>query len=471
MGSVITQARSDAHDRLVLADEPLAGLQLRCGGELPGTIAMPALLELVRKARSYGLKLARTIRANDGVDVITAWVEIEPESDGACAIAVHSWQTAPLPPEEPAVSDAHRAAIDRAIAELTVRLDPAQRVLTVEADAADTAQVAAAMRSGMGQPWTDFVEIEGNTHRQPLHWRLLDGARVRLPGSSRSWRASILPQEIPGSEPIGFELCLVAETPLTLLEPQLAAAPAPGAGRGRAQSPLGQEIVPVLRQPIARIIGNAQTIRSRLAGPLADEYTQYAADIAAAGQHLLSLVEDMADLEAVEAEDFDTAPEIIDLADAARRASGILAVRAQERGISIDPPRLGERLPAIAEYRRVLQILLNLIGNAINYSPEASQIWVRLEDDGPRARVIVADQGPGLSLEQQQRVFEKFERLGRSDEHGSGLGLYISRKLARKMGGDLTIDSAPGQGARFILDVPAAPAGSAGDPARSYQDQ
>ena len=112
-------------------------------------------------------------------------------------------------------------------------------------------------------------------------------------------------------------------------------------------------------------------------------------------------------------------------------------------------------MPAIAEFRRVLQVLLNLVGNAIGYSPDNSQVWIRLEGEGARARVIVADQGPGIALEQQDRLFDKFERLGRSDAAGSGLGLYISRRLAQAMGGELTVDSALGQGARFTLDVPA----------------
>src|SRR5204863_29419 len=72
-----------------------------------------------------------------------------------------------------------------------------------------------------------------------------------------------------------------------------------------------------------------------------------------------------------------------------------------------------------------------------------------------RARITVADQGEGLSDEQQARLFDKFERLGRQGDGGSGLGLYISRRLARAMDGDLTVDSAPGQGARFTLDLPA----------------
>jgi signal transduction histidine kinase len=219
---------------------------------------------------------------------------------------------------------------------------------------------------------------------------------------------------------------------------------------------VGRDVAPVLRQPIARIIANAETIRSRLAGPLAEEYATYAADIAAAGQHLLALVEDLTDLEVVEAQDFSTAPDRIDLADVARQAAGILGVRARDKGITLDPPKPGESLPALAEFRRVLQVLINLVTNAIRYSPAGSQVWLRLEERDGRACVTVADQGPGLSAEDQARVFEKFERLGRSGDGGSGLGLYISRRLARAMGGDLTIESAPGQGARFTLEVPIA---------------
>ena len=451
----LARARCDTDDRLIEAEELLAALQHRCGGEVPGTIAIPALRELVGKARDFGLKLGRTVRASDGRDTITFWVEIEPLDGGECILAVRSWQTVPLPPEDLAQVAAHRAAIDRDLAELTARLDAGQNLLTVESDAADLTDVTEAMRKGIGRPWTDFVTIEGNSHRQPLHWRLLDGVALRVAGSDRTWRASLHPQEVPGSEPLGFELCLTAEMPAPQENASKPAAPSaqpvmPSNGPGL----VGRDIAPVLRQPIARIIANAETIRTRMAGPLAEEYSQYAADIAAAGQHLLALVEDLADLEVVESDDFNTAPDRIDLADVARRAAGILAVRAQERGITIDAPKLGEHLPAIAEFRRVLQVLLNLVGNAIRYSPDNSQVWIRLEPSGVRAKVIVADQGPGLSAEQQGRVFEKFERLGRSDESGSGLGLYISRRLARAMGGELTVESAPGQGARFILDVP-----------------
>ena len=450
-GTVLARGVADRDDRLLSADEPLAGLQLRCGGDLPGTIAIPALLETVRKARRFGLKLARPISAQDGTETVTAWIEVEPgaEPEAPCTITVRNWRTAPLPPEDPDAAIRRRTEIDRTLAELTARLDARQCLLAVESEAEDLAALVAAMRTGVGRPWTEFVKIEGDGHKQPMHWRLLDGAELRIEGSDRRWKAALVPVESPGDEPTGFELYFVPEVPLARAKrPAIAGA----SGDYRL---VGTDLAPVLRQPIARIIATAETIRTRLAGPLDDAYSAYAADISSAGQHLLALIEDMADLEVVEAAGFATTPDPIDLADVARRAAGILGVRARERSIVIAAPGEGETLPAVAEFRRVLQILLNLVGNAIRYTPANSQVWIRLERAGDRARVIVADEGQGLTPADQARVFEKFERLGRSGDGGSGLGLYISRRLARAMGGDLTVESTPGQGARFILEVPA----------------
>lgn len=446
--SFMALGRSDCTGRLISASERLSELQDECGGQIPGIIAIPALREMECKARQYGLKLGRMMRASNGREAIAAWVEIEPDNSGGTLMRFASWQTTPHPPEDPDLIAKHRVAIDRTLAELVASLDHRQCLLGVDSEAPDLAGVLAAMRAGKGRPWTEFVEIDGATHQQPMHWRLLDGAFLSITGSPRKWRASLHPRQVPGSDPTGFELCLTADVPLL----SVSTAFDRPAGSGDV---IGRDIAPVLRQPVARIIANAQTICNRMAGPLADEYSQYAADIVAAGQHLLALVDDISALEMVEAEDFTTKAESIDLATAAQRTAGILAGRAKEKGISIDPPRQGETLPACAEFRRVLQILLNLVGNAIRYSPDGSHIWIRLEEAGAMARIIVADQGPGMSAAQAAKVFNKFERLGRSNEDGgTGLGLYISRRLARAMGGELSVDSAPGQGARFILDLP-----------------
>lgn len=445
----VATARTDGRDWLVEADEPLAGLQLRSGGELPGIVATPALLELVRKSRLYGLRLARAIRAQDDSEAVTAWVEVEPDAAGdGCTIGLANWQSSPLPPVNKGAAEERRAAIERQVAELTARLGPNQEVIAVDCECGELAEVAERLREGQGRRWTELVEVAGDGRRHDLHWRLLDGARVEVPGSARQWKAVLLPLGRPEPGQAGFDLLLVAEEPP-------AEAPAAKPPKALFSAAMGREIAPVLRQPISRIIANAETIRTQLAGPLSEEYSKYAADIATAGEHLLALIDDLADLEVVEADDFDTAPDKIDLADVARRAAGILGVRAREREIAIDAPKEDESVLAIGEFRRVLQILLNLLGNALRYAPAGSQVWLRAEREGGRARLTVADQGEGLTEEQQARVFEKFERLGRSGDGGSGLGLYISRRLARAMDGDLTVESAPGQGARFTLELPA----------------
>lgn len=450
--SVLAHARTDGLDQLVQADEPLAGLQLRCGGTIPGTVAIPELLALVRKARQYGLRLARQVSALDGEQRIEAWVEIVPDPAGrnsGCQIAIASWQVSTVPLESDDVASRRRIEIDRATAELSARLDPGQRLIAVDSVAGDLKQVTAAMRAGLGRPWTDFVELAQSSHRQPLHWRLLDGVRCRIGGSAREWTASLVPLGRPMAGSAGFELYLVADRPLVRARQVATAEPA------EADRRIGRELSPVLRKPIARIIANAETIRSRLAGPLADEYSQYAADIASAGQHLLSLLDDLADLEVVESDGFATAPDRIDLMDIVKRATGILGVRARERHITLEVEGGTKPVLAIGEFRRALQVLLNLIGNAIRYSPEGSTVTITLDGDAAHSRVNVIDRGPGLEPAQQEAIFRKFERLGRSGDGGSGLGLYISRRLALAMGGDVTVESQPGQGARFTLALPA----------------
>ena len=451
---IVARGRCEGSDVLAGADEALAALQRACGGAVPGQLAIPALLELTRKAWHHRMKLARLFQAQDGENAVSAWVEIVPDDDGL-ELALSNWRVTPLPSiaTEASTGDVGDGAMLAQVADLHVRLDPRQGVLAVGRSTAMLEPIADAMSQGSGRTWTDFVTVSGVTHRQPLHWRLIDGAEVSVEGLASRWRARLVP--VPGiGTATGFDLYLVpvAITAVPVGNtPGVMAKAVPDALDGV----LGRDLAPALRQPINRIIANAETIRTRLAGPLADEYADYAADIAEAARHLLGLVEDLADLDAIESPDFAPVADAIDLADAARRAAGILGVRASERGITVEVPGEGEVLTATGEWRRVLQVLLNLLGNALRYAPEGSTVRVLVASNGQRAAVTVADEGAGLTPAQQAKVFDKFERLGRSGDGGSGLGLYISRRLARAMGGDLTVEGAPGDGARFTLSLPA----------------
>lgn len=448
------RARSDRADQLVAADEPLAGLQARCGGALPGTIAVPALLALVRRVRRTGQAVARTILSVDEGRPVSAWAVVTPEGEGT-AIELSHWTLGEESSGEIPVPE----ALLRQLAEARLLLDDAQRIITAEVEAPDLAELERALADARGRFWTDFVTVErkrdlATGRTQPLHWRLLDDAPFTAQGSDRAWRARILPR-VRG----GFELLMIPEAiarlPSSPVLPAPTAVPAMGGAEPGWNRLLGRDLAPALRQPVTRIIANAETIRTRLAGPLADEYALYAKDIAEAGRHLMSLIEDLADLEAVESPGFAPAPDHIDLADCARRAAGILSVRAAERGITLHTPDASLAVPAIGEFRRVLQVLLNLLSNAIRYSPAGSAVTLAAGKTLHGAWLSVRDQGQGLGAEEAARVFDKFERLGRSGDGGSGLGLYISRRLARAMGGDLAVTSQPGEGACFELSLPA----------------
>ena len=204
-----------------------------------------------------------------------------------------------------------------------------------------------------------------------------------------------------------------------------------------------------LRSPLDRIIAAAERIVDRSEGPLRSDYAAYAGDIAAAGRHLLSVVHSITDQQTL------ASTGQLNLVACASEAMQLVQPRAEERSIHLERVVADDPLTANAEPRGVVQILVNLLGNAVRHSPEGGTVAVIAERRDDRVVVTVADEGPGIALEDQERIFERYERADTSPE-GSGLGLAIARRLARSMGGDIELVSAPGQGARFTLILPAA---------------
>ena len=188
----------------------------------------------------------------------------------------------------------------------------------------------------------------------------------------------------------------------------------------------------------------------RTDGPGEAEYADYAADIAAAARHLLSVIRSLG-----ERADRPEQQQQVNLPELASEAAALLESASREREIAIAIQPAVE-LAARGESRSVIQILVNLVGNAIRYSAIGTVVTISFEAAGDGTVLLhVADEGPGIDPADHERIFEPFQQ-GSGGSEGSGLGLSIARRLARSMGGDVRLQSSPGNGARFTLVLPAA---------------
>jgi signal transduction histidine kinase len=441
----------DREGRLIEADPPLAALHMQTGGRPGGTLAIPQLAALVRLVARLQAGVSRPVTAADDGTDIDLFVHARPDGEHV-AIEITDWTTRPAQPNVRARSEGRVEDFQRAAADFFWTVDAELKLLDISHNAASA--LGATVAGLVGQSFTRlFGLFDSPDGSMPMLdsvavQKAFEGQRARLRGTDFGLLM------IEGA-PIVDELGKYAGYRGSAVRMEEDEATSPIAVAALADDTFGAEIGKVLKAPLDRIIANADVISTQADGPLRRGYADYATDIASAGRHLMSLVDDLIELQAIEQPGYKPAREDIDLCDLARRAAGLLQVRAADSGVMIDRPGAGESLPAVGEFRRVLQILVNLIGNAVRHSPEGSKIWLRTEREGDHAVLIVADQGSGIDEIHHEKVFEKFERLHGAQSGASGLGLYISRQLARAMGGELTVDSALGQGARFILTLPA----------------
>jgi signal transduction histidine kinase/streptogramin lyase/ActR/RegA family two-component response regulator len=216
---------------------------------------------------------------------------------------------------------------------------------------------------------------------------------------------------------------------------------------------LGHEV----RTPMTGVLGMCELL---LGTPLAPQQRRYADTIRAAGDHLLRLVNDALDLARIEAGKLSLQPADFDLAALVEQVAALSRPLATAKGLAFQV-RMDPGLPPAlhGDVSRVRQILLNLLGNAVKFT-ERGEVALRLSpalgEPGCGIRLEVADTGPGLDPAQQARLFRRFEQAdGVALRHGgSGLGLAICRELAAAMGGAITLVSRPGDGSRFIVELP-----------------
>ena len=220
-----------------------------------------------------------------------------------------------------------------------------------------------------------------------------------------------------------------------------------------------------LRTPLNAIVGYADLFDLEVAGPLTAGQRAYLARMRASSTHLIRLVDDVLDLARVEAGRSDVRQESAPAAPAISDAVGVVEPQAAARGIAID---LGDGATCsyIGDQDRVRQIIINLLANAVKFTESGGRITVSCGTtidldagahpggEGPWVFIRVADTGMGIAEELRESVFEPFVQADQGHtrkQGGTGLGLTISRELARRMGGDLTLQSVQGEGSCFTL--------------------
>ncbi len=222
-----------------------------------------------------------------------------------------------------------------------------------------------------------------------------------------------------------------------------------------------------LRTPLNSIIGFTGIVLNGMAGPLNPEQAKQLAMVRSSAQHLLELINDILDLSKIEAGQLEVRNESFDLRDSLERVAALVRPLAARKGLTLSTVAMPERLGMTSDRRRVEQILINLLGNAIKFTVEGG---VTLSADlvaataqsagtppGPAVRIRVADTGLGIGPSDLTTLFQPFRQLdmGLARQHeGTGLGLAICRKLATLLGGEISATSDPAKGSEFTVMIP-----------------
>lgn len=211
-----------------------------------------------------------------------------------------------------------------------------------------------------------------------------------------------------------------------------------------------------LRTPLNAIMGFSQVLLDQMFGEVNERQEEYLRDILNSGKHLLELLNEILDLSKVESGRMELEPSVFGVGSVIEQTMALVRERALRHGITlkvdVDPG-----LDVVeSDERRFKQVVLNLLGNAVKFTPDGGHITVTATESRGWLTVAVADDGPGISPEDQDRIFEAFDqgRHGPAREEGTGLGLTLCRRIVELLGGRMWLDSALGVGSTFTVTVP-----------------
>jgi PAS domain S-box-containing protein len=212
-----------------------------------------------------------------------------------------------------------------------------------------------------------------------------------------------------------------------------------------------------LRTPLNAVLGFSDLLVDERYGPLNEKQRRYIGHIHTGGKHLLTLISDILDLSKIEAGRMELALENLLVQGAFAEVLGVMQPLADKKSQVLSTNVEG-RLVVRADATRFKQVLMNLLGNAVKFTPNGGRIEVAARADGAKVRVEVRDNGPGIPAEEQRRIFEAFYRLQESGKktEGTGLGLAITQRLIELHGGELSLQSDGSHGSCFYFSLPAA---------------
>jgi PAS domain S-box-containing protein len=212
-----------------------------------------------------------------------------------------------------------------------------------------------------------------------------------------------------------------------------------------------------LRTPLNAVGGYVELLEMGIHGPLTDAQKESLARIAANQRHLLTLINDILSFVRLEAGRIEFDLRSLSAQEMLSSLEALVSPQAEAKGIAYTVERCEPTLCLRGDAERVRQILLNLVSNAVKYTPEGGWVILSCKAVEEWVDLRVRDSGVGIPPQEQERIFDPFQQVGRrlnQPQEGVGLGLAISRDLARAMAGDLTVESTPGKGSTFTLRLP-----------------